>query len=237
MSQYEKGELRHRLLLTVSVIVLCGIILIAVLRFSGETNAQYSYVDYGEGILIEGYSGEPVNLEVPEKIDGKTVVAIGENAFLNQPKMKKIVLPKTVTEIGVTAFADCKHLTTVQAEGVVTVGEAAFQGCEELKSVTLSSSLKTIEDRAFHSCGKLEELTTPSTLQTIGTDALAGCGNLVLIPNGNPVVEEIAAQYNLATDRADTGNGMWMQLGLTTAGLLVVVLVPMLIISKRKKKN
>lgn len=237
MSQYREGEFRHRLLLTFSVIGLAIIILIAVLRFSGDPNAKFSYVEYGEGILIEGYTGAPTNLEVPEQIDGKTVVAIGENAFLNQSKLKKVTLPETVREIGVTAFADCKHLTTVEAPGVVIVGEAAFQNCEDLKTIELSSKLELIDDRAFHSCGKLEQLTVTASLQTIGTDALAGCGNLVLITGGNPVAEEVAHRYNLATDRSDTGNGMWMQLGLTTAGLLVVVLLPMGIISKRKAKN
>ena len=120
---------------------------------------------------------------------------------------------------------------------MVIVGEAAFQNCEDLKKIELSSKLELIDDRAFHSCGKLEQLTVTSSLQTIGTDALAGCGNLVLITGGNPVAEEVAHRYNLATDRSDTGNGMWMQLGLTTAGLLVVVLLPMGIISKRKSKN
>ncbi|MBR2130959.1 MAG: leucine-rich repeat domain-containing protein [Oscillospiraceae bacterium] len=237
MSRYEKGEFRQRLILTLSVIGLCVIILIAVLRFSGDPNATFSFVEYGEGILIEGYSGDPTTLEVPEKIDGKKVVAIGESAFLNQPKLKKIVLPETVTEIGATAFADCKVLSHVEAPGVVTVGEAAFQNCENLKTILLSSALVMIDDRAFHSCGKLESLTVSSSLERIGTDALAGCGNLVLITGGNPVAEEVARQYNLATDIDDTGNGMWMSLGLTTAGLLVVVLLPMAIISKRKKNK
>ncbi len=235
MSQYQAGEFRHRLLLTLSVIGLCVIVLFAVLRFSGDPEAKFTYVAYGEGILIEGYSGAPTNLEVPETIDGKKVVAIGENAFVGQTKLRKIVLPDTVTEIGATAFADCSKLSKVEAKGVVTIGEAAFQGCVNLKEIKLPLTIEKIDDRAFQWCGKLQALTVSDALTEIGTDALAGCGNLALECNGNPIAEAVAEQYNLSTDGKDTGNGMWLRLGLTTAGMAAVVLIPIGIISKRKK--
>lgn len=237
MSEYQAGEFRHRLLLTVSVIVLCGIILVAVLRFSGDPNAVFTYKDYGEGIVIEGYTGSPSTLEVPESIDGKTVVAIGENAFTGLTKLKKVVLPDTVTEIGATAFADCENLTRVEAKGVVTIGVGAFQSCVDLKEIKLSESVAVIEDRAFQGCGKLQELTVSSSLVEIGTDALAGCGNLVLSCNGNPLAEEVAKQYSISTDGSDTGRGMWLRLGGTTVLLAAVVLIPLAIFSKKKKQR
>lgn len=237
MSQYQSGEFKHRLLLTFGVVALCAIVLFAVLRFSGDPEAKFTYSDYGEGILIEGYTGSPMSLTVPDTIDGKKVVAIGENAFLGQTKLRKIVLPDTVTEIGATAFADCANLSKVEAKGVVFIGEAAFQGCQDLKNVELSLAIEQIEDRAFQGCGKLQEITVSDALTEIGTDALAGCGNLVLNTGGNPIAEAVAEQYHLSTNSSDTGNGMWLRLGLTTAGLAAAVLIPVWIIGKRKKNR
>ena len=237
MSQYQPGEFKHRLLLTFGVIALCAIVLLAVLRFSGDPEAKYPYSDYGEGILIEGYSGAPMSLTVPDTIDGKKVVAIGENAFLGQTKLRKIVLPDSVTEIGATAFADCTNLSKVVAKGVVSIGEEAFQGCGNLKTIELSLNIEKIDDRAFQWCSKLQAIAVSDALTEIGTDALAGCGNLVLTTGGNPVAEAVAVQYNLSTDGSDTGSGMWLRLGLATAGLAILVLIPVVILGKRKKNR
>lgn len=235
MNTYQTGEFKHRLLLTLSVIALCAIVFFAVIRFSGDPEAKFTYSDYGEGILIEGYSGAPTNLNVPETIDGKKVVAIGENAFLGQPKLRKITLPDTVTEIGATAFADCRKLSQVKAKGVVLIGEAAFHGCGDLKTIELPRTVEKIGDRAFQSCGKLQALAFSEKLTEIGTDALAGCENLVIETGSNPIAEAVAKQYNLSTDAKDTAGGMWLRLGLVTAGMAAVVLIPLVILGKRKK--
>lgn len=237
MSEYQKEELKHKILLTLSVIFLCGIILVAVLRFSGDPNADFTYSDFGEGIVIEGCSGSPATLQVPASIDGKTVLAVAESAFTGQTKLKKVILPDTVTSIGATAFADCKNLTRVEGAGVVAIGEGAFQSCVNLKKITLSPSLERIEDRAFQGCGKLQELTVSSALSQIGTDALAGCGNLVLHCNGNSLAEEVASQYSISTDGSDTGRGMWIRLGAVTIILCGAVLIPLGILSKKKKQR
>lgn len=232
----QKDEFRYRLLLTASVIALSAIILLVVLRFTDNTLAEFSYFTLEDGtVTIEGYSGDPSKLEVPETIDGKKVVSIAEGAFTAQKKLRKITLPETITEIGPRAFADCENLESVMAPGVTVIGIEAFQGCNDLKDVTFSSSLASVGDRAFHSCGRLRELTAPTTLTEIGTDAFAGCENLAMDVSNNPLAAEVAEQYGISTDGSDTARGMWLRIGGVTLLLGAFVAVIWIIVARSNR--
>lgn len=59
------------------------------------------------GIIIVGCEGDVKgNLEIPEKIDGYTVVAIDSYAFLNCTSLKSVTLPKTIEFIDEHALDD-----------------------------------------------------------------------------------------------------------------------------------
>lgn len=66
-------------------------------------------------------------------------------------------------------------------EGVTTVGQSAFFGCDQLTSVTLPTSLEKIEAQAFRSCAGLKEITIPAGVSEIDTCAFADCSALVEI--------------------------------------------------------
>ena len=71
-------------------------------------------------------------------------------------------------------------------EGVQSIGDCAFWGCNSLTSLTLPSSLKLIGDSAFWGCSSLTSLTLPSSLQSIGYWAFEYCNSLtsLYIPAG-----------------------------------------------------
>ncbi|MBQ8383155.1 MAG: leucine-rich repeat domain-containing protein [Clostridia bacterium] len=232
-----KDELRHKILLTVALVVLSGLVLVLVLRFRDDTLAQFTYEQADGGIVVKGYSGDPTTLEVPETIDGFTVVAVGENAFAAQTRIEEVILPGTVTEIGAAAFADCASLESVEAPGVTVIRIEAFQGCTELSDVTFSDRLAVVEDRAFQGCSKLSALKAPATLTEIGTDAFAGCGNLHLDVSENRLAAEIALQYGLSTDGSDTSDGMWLRIAGATLLLGAFVAVIWVILSRISKSK
>lgn len=58
-------------------------------------------------------------LILPATIDGKTVTAIGSNAFANRTSIKTVYIPKSVTQIGEKAFSGCSALTNITYEGTV----------------------------------------------------------------------------------------------------------------------
>ena len=232
-----KGELRYKIWMLVSAIGLCAILLLLVLRFRDNTTAEFTYDEVEGGISVKGYQGDPTTLEVPAEIDGKVVVAVAKQAFTNYDRLKEVILPATVTEIGAEAFADCDVLKRVEAPGVTVIREEAFQGCKKLRDVVFADGLAVVEDRAFQGCSRLSALKAPATLAEIGTDAFAGCGNLHLDVTENPLAAEVAMQYGLSTDGHDTSDGMFLRIAGATLLLGAFVAAVWLIIAKSAKSK
>ena len=63
---------------------------------------------------------------------------------------------------------------------VTVIAQATFASTA-YSSVTLPSSLVTIEDEAFADCTSLTSVTFPTSLQTIGANAFTGCSSLVSV--------------------------------------------------------
>ncbi|MCM1509050.1 MAG: leucine-rich repeat domain-containing protein, partial [Ruminococcus flavefaciens] len=101
-------------------------------------------------IRIIGYRGSETDLEIPSKIDGKTVVNIGYRAFDNCDDLISVTIPDTVTSIGDYAFRYCSSLESITIpNGIYSIGDEAFEGCESLKNVTIPESVTSIGDGAF----------------------------------------------------------------------------------------
>lgn len=93
-------------------------------------------------------------------------------------------------------------------EGVQSIGEGAFAGCENLRTVILPKSLETIAQDAFASCSKLRVVRQkkgkfvineeeaifdlPDGIKKIGAGAFQGCTSIegkVKLPQKLPVIE------------------------------------------------
>ena len=76
---------------------------------SGDWEYEYE----GKTATITLYKGSKSKVTIPSKIGGKTVTAIGREAFRKNQNIETVIIPKTVKEIGWCAFADCEFLTKV----------------------------------------------------------------------------------------------------------------------------
>lgn len=71
-------------------------------------------------------------------------------------EIHKVIIEKGVTTIGDMAFLGCRELKSLEiADSVVTIGEWSFGYCEKLKSLFIPKSVKLIKCRAFRCCNKL----------------------------------------------------------------------------------
>ncbi|MGN0469883.1 MAG: leucine-rich repeat domain-containing protein, partial [Acutalibacteraceae bacterium] len=61
---------------------------------------------------------------------------------------------------------------------VSAIGNSAFKGKTNLKSVTLPDTLKVIDDYAFDCCTNLENITIPDSVEKIGKAAFFSCTRL-----------------------------------------------------------
>ena len=112
------------------------------------TSGDLTYTIENDAVTITACNEKAEIVEIPAKIDGKPVTAIGATAFYG---------------IDVTSV-------TIP-EGVTTIGSGAFWHCKSLKSVKLPSTLTNIAAHAFEDCPALETLNIPESLTTIGAAA------------------------------------------------------------------
>jgi len=68
-------------------------------------------------------------------------------------------IPNTVTEISPAAFSGCLDLTSITISSkVVNIRESAFIGCSGLTVITIPNLVETIEARVFEYCDKLSSI-------------------------------------------------------------------------------
>ena len=69
------------------------------------------------------------------------------------------IIPKSIISIGDNAFLGCTGLTSVSIPNSVTaIGDYAFDGCYGLTSVTIPNSVTFIGSEAFYGCSGLTEI-------------------------------------------------------------------------------
>ena len=143
-------------------------------------------VTASDNITITGYTGTLGTVVIPDTIDLKPVVCIGNEAFDNKTNLTSITIPSSVTSIGTSAFRACKGLTSViLMYGVKTIGGGAFYNCGALTSITIPSSVTSIGSGAFEFCNGLTSITIPSSVTSIESVTFMGCSGLtnVQIPS------------------------------------------------------
>ena len=128
------------------------------------TRYEYSLDDDGNATITK-YNGNVSSIIIPEKLDGHTVVKIGNSVFENRTELVSVMLPDTVTEIGSRAFEDCKNLKTViLSNNLTTICGYAFSGCISLDGVVLPSSMLYIYGNAFYNCTSLTKINIPKNM-------------------------------------------------------------------------
>ena len=109
-------------------------------------------------------------LDIPESIDGYTVVAIGPSAFQKCIGLTSVVVPDTVTEIGEAAFRNCTALATATIPNAITsIKPYTFYNCA-LTDFKFPDGLVEIGDYAFQQL-KMTSLTLPDRVSIVGEGA------------------------------------------------------------------
>ena len=97
-------------------------------------------------------------------------------------KETKYIIPNSVKTIEDRAFDGCKNLKSVTiGNSVTSIGDDAFEGCESLESVTIGNSVTSIGNWAFEGCESLESVTIGNSVTSIGDCAFWGCESLTSI--------------------------------------------------------
>ena len=163
---------------------------------NGETY-YFDLID-SETVVITKYTcGDDKHaLVIPETLDGKTVVAIGEAAFRTCNAITSVTIPATVETIGKYAFEGCQLLTELTIPATVkSIGAGAFGGCTGITAITYAegSAISEIDSFTFQGCTALASFTVPAHVKTVKQGAFIGCSALATITVSEGV-ETIEAQ-------------------------------------------
>lgn len=117
-------------------------------------------------------------------------------------QMEKVVIKKGITSIKKGVFSSAKMKKVVLPETLQQIGERAFYGCTELEEIRIPSSVTMIGEEAFSSCMSLKKLIIPEGVTNIGKNAVAGCRSLSLLKlpkslRTNPVNLGVDSIYTL----------------------------------------
>ena len=151
-------------------------------------------VKNADGVTIYyNYINDGTELEVTFRGDGVYSYSNEYQGNVAIPEEVTIMnRTRKVTSIGNAAFDHCKGLTSVTIPNSVTsIGLGAFYGCSGLTSVTIPNSVTSIGDGAFAGCSGLTSVTIPNSVTSIESSAFAGCSGLtsVTIPNSVTSIE------------------------------------------------
>ncbi len=174
--------------------IVCGSgnkILAAGYVFSKEDNVTIS----SDGVTIIGEGGTENTVELYFNYIEKGKVA----EVIEKPNGQKyegtVIIPSTVihegeeyivNKIADNAFRGCEDMTSITIpNSVKSIGQFAFSECFSLKSLIIPEGVESIGFEAFSDCSGIVNLTLPQSLKTIDYAAFARLSiETVVIPNG-----------------------------------------------------
>ena len=173
-------------------------------------NLIFREINDGTAYIVAECDKTAVEVEIPAKVDGLPVTAVGYNAFEDCTLLKKVVFPEpteedrmlcqTFDEICEYAFSGCSCLEEVELPYCVhTIGRGAFYNCVSLRKATFFdafvgsyafsgckslqsvSPVNYVNEGTFRFCESLTQLPVTKTLKEIEEDAFEHCYGLTEI--------------------------------------------------------
>ncbi|MGI6057540.1 MAG: leucine-rich repeat protein [Bilifractor sp.] len=155
-------------------------------------NYKYKINSDSNSVTITKYTGQEENVTIPAEIDGRPVIAIGDNSFANCKSLSTVQFPNCLESIDMYAFKGCDNLKDVQfPEGLKTIGYCAFTS-PLITSITIPSTVKELgwfysiaeQSSSFANCPNLETVVFAEGTKSIPRYALSLCQsvNNVTIP-------------------------------------------------------
>lgn len=87
------------------------------------------------------------------------------------------------TTCAITGIGTCKDEnvyipTAIDGYSVTVIGEKAFAGCANIKSIHISKTVTNIANKAFYKCAGITEIKIPANVEYIGSQIFLGCESL-----------------------------------------------------------
>lgn len=124
------------------------------------SDSEFATEIRNSGIVITGYRGKDVEVQIPAYIRGIPVIAVGERAFYGNEQLLSVSVPERVTSIGQYAFYGCRALENIDLpKSIAEIGNYAFQNARNIKQIDLNKNLRTLGENPFLNCAMLSTVT------------------------------------------------------------------------------
>lgn len=146
--------------------------------------------------VVSSYSGDEVNVIIPDTYNDIPVTVIGEDCFADSD-IQSVRIGKNIVEIRAGAFYNASMLKEINIPASVKVigiddsdasltntnKYGAFRNCVSLEKVVFDeySTFEILGYSTFEDCIKLKEIVLPETTKYIGTSAFSHCDSLLNI--------------------------------------------------------
>ena len=91
----------------------------------------------------------------------------------------KIVVDEGVTSISDNAFNGCENAIEVSLpQSLLDIGESAFEKCSNLVKINIPNSITIIKEKTFNACKSLVDISLPGGLISIEASAFCDCKGL-----------------------------------------------------------
>jgi len=163
-------------------------LLLPKITVSAEISGDFEYATKGDGIAITKYIGKQDIIVIPDNLEGKPVMIIGDlGDCVFGENAVSITVPSSVTKIGSVAFSSCAELKSI----IVDSNNLNFSSDEQniLYNKNKTRLLKC--PRGKRGCVKI-----PNDVINIGDGAFYGCENIISIniPDSVTDIERYAFQ-------------------------------------------
>lgn len=166
---------RHKILYAVVLLLsmLCS------LEMNAGPSPKFHYFKTAEGavIICSIRDDQTKTVVINSKVTSRYVE---EFTFTSQAELKGVVGDVEIPAQVELWFYDQKYNKDEKVGFYTVVGVApeAFMNCNELKSITLPSTVKYVDVCAFKNCDKLKTVNLPATINSIASNSFENCNQL-----------------------------------------------------------
>lgn len=156
--------------------------------FSRCSNLTSVTIPYGVDRIEEEAFSVCVNLTSVTIPDG--VTSIGNKVFFDCASLTSVTIPGSVKQLAGGVFGACLNLKTAGPLGggyniefgwTNCIPDTAFNGSNELISVTIPDGVTSIGSGSFSFCPNLTSVTIPNSVTDIGNEAFDGCCSMISV--------------------------------------------------------
>ncbi len=187
------------------------------------TSVTYESEDQFYNTVYENTKSNPLSFTQSLYIGGTEITSITikhnvpDYAFFYATWLKEVILPDSITTLGIGAFAYCRGLTSITLPSSITtikdmafkscnftsvdlpspcnLGIEIFEDCKKLETVTLPDNITTIPMSMFNNCNALRISTLPSKVEIIEQKAFMNCHSLTQLPTTNKLKKILSSAF------------------------------------------